>query len=285
MDSSPNPRKHYPAAAGTAHCRPTLPRGLPTLHSDSSASLLTRLPSVTRGGGCKSLPLRPVSNLHDYMPPSASRSSWSGMPFAQFERRLLHFDELGDQPDIRELQAFLTCRIEEMNRQRQMLSLPAWKVPMNDISLMRHVCKLWWGEDVKIPEVKKTGIGREVKYEIDYESMTMAREMEEILLDRPLITKEEQEEARKAEELELAKSEARIKLYMKRYGPYGVEKPVKTKRRDRNKPSVFVEFWGSLGHVFGLCAQSSKKSHRTSGPRRRTRLGARVFRRRRNPLY
>ncbi|KAJ3903217.1 hypothetical protein F5879DRAFT_990327 [Lentinula edodes] len=279
MDSySPNLPIHHLAAAGPAIRRPTLPRMLPALHADSSASLLTCISAVPRAD--KTLPSRPVSNLRDYMPPSASRSSWSGMPFAQFERRLLYLDQPGDQPDVSELQAFLTSRIEEMNRRRQMLSLPVWKVPMNDLSLMRHVCKLWWGEDVKIPEVKKTGIGREVKYEIDYESMATAREMEEILLDKPLIeisTKDEQEEARKVEERRAAESKALMKFYSKRYGPYGVEKPVKISRKDRNEPSVFVEFWGHLGDVFGLSTRvKRRKSSRSGGAsKRRTRLGAR----------
>ncbi|KAJ3931275.1 MAG: hypothetical protein NXY57DRAFT_961931 [Lentinula lateritia] len=290
MDSSsPTLPIHHLAAAGPAPRRPTLPRILPALHADSSASLLTCISAVPRGD--KTLPSRPVSNLRDYMPPSASRSSWSGMPFAQFERRLLYLDQPGDQPDVCELQAFLTSRIEEMNRRRQMLSLPVWKVPMNDLSLMRHVCKLWWGEDVKIPEVKKTGIGREVKYEIDYESMATAREMEEILLEKPLIeisTKDEQEEARKVEERRVAESKALMKFYSKRYGPYGVEKPVKISRKDRNEPSVFVEFWGHLGGVFGLSTRVKRRKSSRGGcaPRQRTRLGARVFRRRRqNPMY
>ncbi|KAJ3746514.1 hypothetical protein DFH05DRAFT_956295 [Lentinula detonsa] len=289
MDSySPNSRKRQPAAAGSAARRPT--RGLPTLHSDSSASLLTCLPSVAPVGGDKALPARPVSNLRDYMPPCASRSSWSGMPFAQFERRLLHNDQPGDEPDVSELQAFLSSRIKEMNRQRAMLSLPAWKVPKSDLLLMRHVCKLWWGEDVKIPEVKKIGIGHDVKYEIDYESMATAQELEEILLNKPLIdisTKDEQEEARKAEERSWAQTDALIKLYNKRYGPYGVEKPVKTKRRDRNKPSAFVKFWGNVGHVFGISTRRSRRnSNRVSVGRRRTRLGVRVFRRlRQNSHY
>ncbi|KAJ3846241.1 hypothetical protein EV368DRAFT_89336 [Lentinula lateritia] len=281
MDSySPTLPIHHLAAAGPAPRRPTLPRILPALHADSSASLLTCISAAPRAD--KTLPSRPVSNLRDYMPPSASRSSWSGMPFAQFERRLLYLDQPGDQPDVSELQAFLTSRIEEMNRRRQMLSLPIWKVPMNDLSLMRHVCKLWWGEDVKIPEVKKTGIGREVRYEIDYESMATAREMEEILLDKPLIeisTKDEQEEARKVEERRAAESKALMKYYSKRYGPYGIEKPVKISRKDRNEPSVFVEFWGHLGDVFGLSTgvkRRKSKSSRSGGPsRRRTRLGGR----------
>ncbi|KAJ3844645.1 hypothetical protein EV361DRAFT_953728 [Lentinula raphanica] len=280
MDShSPNLYKHqYPStAAGTALRRPHLPRGL-AIKRNSSSSLLTCLPSPVRMVGDKSLPPRPISNLRDYMPPAASRSSWSGMPFAQFERRLLHFDKLGDEPDVTELQAFLTSRIEEMNRQRAMLGLAAWKVPVHDILLMRHVCKLWWGEEVKIPEVKKTGIGRDVKYEIDYESMATARELEDILLNQPLFeigTKgelAEAEEAKKAEEKRVAEHIALIKKSHKRRRAL--------ERRERKKSSAFVGFWGNIGHVLGL---SIRKSRRDSNGlsvrnRRRTRLIVRVFR-------
>ncbi|KAE9396569.1 hypothetical protein BT96DRAFT_101548 [Gymnopus androsaceus JB14] len=295
---------HHSSAAGPAivppssprlpPVRPYLTRGLPTLHSDSSASLLTHLPSVARRRTEKDLPSRPISNLHDYMPPAASRSSWRGMPFSQFQRRILQdagVEVAADQPretpsavvdvDIAQLQAFLASRVEEMNIKRGMLNLPAWKVP-NDLSLMRHVCKVWWGEQVAIPELKRVGNG---KYEIDYEVMKREMEMEEMLMDTPLIEISTAEERAQAE----AKVEKAL-WWMDNYGPYGIARTKKTK--SKRKPSVFAEIWVNIGYVFGISAKRRRdRDHgagrrtigRSGGRRRRarTRLTNKVFRFRR----
>lgn len=340
MQSSSDLRNYRPTAAGPATPRrPTLTRMLPTIQSDSSTSLLANLPSVSRRPTGKSLPARPISNLRDYMPPSASRSSWRGMPFSQFQDRLLQdaatATATANPPpdpaptptrpppppepqvelpavliapmdmDATQLQAYLSSLVKEMNTKRRMLDLPAWKVP-NDLSLMRHVCKIWWGEQVTIPELNRADNGQ---YEVDYEVMKKEREIEEKLLDsnEPLIDiniTPEQERARAK-----ARSETDSFLWIKdNYGWYGVEtykrtKLLGTEEEEVNdvdvnvdvdvgkpperipKPSVLAVMWVNLGYMFRIPAKRRRSRYNatrwSTKKRTRTRMSGGAWRLRR----
>ncbi|KIK53844.1 hypothetical protein GYMLUDRAFT_1024866 [Collybiopsis luxurians FD-317 M1] len=247
-------------------------------------------------GNNKRLPPRPASNLHDYMPPSASRSSWNGMPFSQFERRMHHVMEHDTSPsqlaqnDIQHLQTYLISLIAEMNTYRTMLGLPPWTVPTRNLTLMRHVVKVYWGEDagvtVRIPQIKmvEDGCGMLVGYAVDYEAMEREWEVQEELMSAPLIeisTKEERAREEAKEEAKLEKEMRRIRsTKWDKYYPYGAEtesdrakreKKQERMRRRKGKPSVFVEMWVSLGHAFRI------KRHRGSTRKQRNRLAPRVF--------
>ncbi|KAF5379274.1 hypothetical protein D9757_010697 [Collybiopsis confluens] len=164
---------------------------------------------------------RRTSNIRDYMPPSASRSSWSGMPYSQFERRMRYYTGEGTTPeelskkDSERLKNLLLLLIGEMNTRRASLGLPMWSVPTRNLELMRHVCIAFFGGDdgngdggvfhegkrIQIPKVKMSDDGK--GYVIDYDTMEREWELDEQLMDVPLIdisTKEEREAAEKKRE-------------------------------------------------------------------------------------
>ncbi|KAF9070953.1 hypothetical protein BDP27DRAFT_1322945 [Rhodocollybia butyracea] len=250
-------------SAGSAPRRPGLTRGLATLHSDSSVSLLTRLPSVKLKGR-KALPTRPVSNLRDYMPPSASRSSWSGMPFDQFERRVRHAaGSDAVSPDMAALQVFLISKVCEINVHRAMLDLPPWRVP-NDVSLLRHVCKVWWGEGLEIPELKLV----DGRYEIDYEAIERDRETQEILSNTPLIAMSTAEERAIAEAKQAEKDRrARAWHRLSNRGPYGVQMQQKRKKSRKTTSILKIAIWAKVGRAFAAPAKLYLRSrkYRSSG--------------------